>query len=168
MRETERPCRERVCAHYHRFQSQTAASHQKWWLAAVLFSSSFGSSPSCTLCFAEALIVHDLTLSQEADHIRHIRIIAQTQDIIIRLARLLLGRHILGEVSDHVPRHADCRRRPRSAGCKLREHACRVVNEVRVVAGTLDLLRRHAACKLVEDRTDHLQVPQLFRTCRCG
>ena len=39
---------------------------------------------------AEALIVDDLSFAQEADDVVHIRVVAQTEDIVIGDARLLL------------------------------------------------------------------------------
>ena len=45
--------------------------------------------PSCTLCFAKALEVDDLPLPQEADDVVHVRIIAETQDVIVCDAGLL-------------------------------------------------------------------------------
>lgn len=39
---------------------------------------------------AEALVVHDLALTQKPDHIRHIRVVAKPQNVVIGLARLLL------------------------------------------------------------------------------
>ena len=42
------------------------------------------------VCFAEALEVHDLPLAQEFDGIVDVRIIAQTKDIIVSDAGLLL------------------------------------------------------------------------------
>ena len=39
---------------------------------------------------AEALEMYDLALAQEADHVVHVRIVAQPQDVVIRYTRLLL------------------------------------------------------------------------------
>lgn len=53
-------------------------------------SSSFHSVSSCTLCFAEALEVHDLTRTQELDDIADVRIIGKAENVVVGHARLLL------------------------------------------------------------------------------
>ena len=42
------------------------------------------------VCFAKALEVHDLPLTQEPDCVVHIRVIAETQDVVIGESGLLL------------------------------------------------------------------------------
>ena len=53
-------------------------------------SSSFHLVPSCTLRFAEALEVHDLTRTQELDDIADVRIIGKAENVVVGHARLLL------------------------------------------------------------------------------
>ena len=48
--------------------------------------------------FAETLKMHHLAGAQEFYHLIHIRIVRKAQDIIIRCARLLFSRQILGEI----------------------------------------------------------------------
>ena len=57
------------------------------------------------VCFAEPLEVDDLPLTQESDGIADIRVIAQTQDVVVGYAGLLLRRQVLSEISDHIPSH---------------------------------------------------------------
>ena len=81
---------------------------------------------------------------------------------MLSLHNRTIGRHILRQIGDHIAGHADRRRRPRRAGCKLRKDARRVIDEVRIIAGLFDLLRRHAARELVDDRSDHLEMTKFF------
>ena len=53
-------------------------------------SSSFHPVSSCTLCFAEALEVHDLARTQELDDVVDVGIVGKAQDVIVGHARLLL------------------------------------------------------------------------------
>ena len=46
--------------------------------------------PSCTFRLAEALVVNDLPLPQEADGVLYIRIIRQTQYVVVGGAGFLL------------------------------------------------------------------------------
>ena len=71
----------------------------------------------------------DLTLAQEADHVVHIRIVAQAQDVVIRYARLLLGGHILDQICHRVAGDRHCRGGPRRAGRGLRIDARGMVDK---------------------------------------
>ena len=54
------------------------------------------------VCFAEALEVDDFPLAQELNHIVHIRIVTQPQNIVIGYAGLLLSRQIFRQVCDEI------------------------------------------------------------------
>lgn len=125
-------------------------------------SSSFHSVSSCTLCFTEALEVHDLARTQEFDDITHVRIVGKAQNVVIRHARLLFRSQVLCEVRDGVARDLHGARRPRVTRGELWENARRVVDKVRLEPSLLDLLLGQIARKLVNDRADHLEMPQLL------
>ena len=61
-------------------------------------SSSFHSVSSCTLCFAEALEVHDFALAKEFDRFAYIGIIHQAQNIVVGGSGFLLGGEVLGRL----------------------------------------------------------------------
>ena len=42
--------------------------------------------------FAEALVMHHLPLAQEPDDVRHVRVVGQLQDVVVRDAGFLFGR----------------------------------------------------------------------------
>ena len=130
-------------------------------------SSSFHLVPSCTLCFTEALEVHDLARTQEFDDITHVRIVGKAQNVVIRHARLLFRSQVLCEVRDGVARDLHGARRPRVTRGELWENARRVVDKVRLEPSLLDLLLGQIARKLVNDRADHLEMPQLL-CADCG
>ena len=47
--------------------------------------------------FAESLVMYDLTLSQEADRIAHLRVFDQTEDIVVGRPGFLLSGQVLAE-----------------------------------------------------------------------
>ena len=69
---------------------------------------------------------------------------------------------VLCEVRDGVARDLHGARRPRVTRGELRENARRVVDKVRLEPSLLDLLLGQIARKLVNDRADHLEMPQLL------
>ena len=69
---------------------------------------------------------------------------------------------VLCEVRDGVARDLHGARRPRVTRGELRENARRVVDKVRLEPSLLDLLLGQIARKLVDDRADHLEMPQLL------
>lgn len=129
-------------------------------------SSSFHLVPSCTLRFAEALEVHDLTRTQELDDIADVRIIGKAENVVVGHARLLLCCKVLCQVGDGVARDLHGTGGPRRAGGKLWENAGRVVDKIGGEARLADLLLRQIARELVDDGADHLKMPQLLCTDR--
>ena len=69
---------------------------------------------------------------------------------------------VLCEVRDGVARDLHGARRPRVTRGELRENACRVVDKIGLESSLLDLLLGQIARKLVNDRADHLEMPQLL------
>ena len=67
--------------------------------------------------FTEPLEVHDLSHAQELDGLADIRILHQTQDIVIGSSRLLLCRHILHQIRDNVAGGLELSCRERNAAC---------------------------------------------------
>ena len=111
--------------------------------------------------------MHDLACPQEFDGIVDIRIIGQPQDIVVGHAGLLLGGKVFGEVGDGVARDLHGGGRPRIAGRKLREYACRMIDKVGIEASFLDLVDREVPRELMDNGADHLKVSQ-FLCADCG
>lgn len=55
-----------------------------------------------TDCLGETLIVNNLTFTQESDRVDNIRVIAETQDIIVGSSRFLLCCHILVQIGQNI------------------------------------------------------------------
>ena len=106
--------------------------------------------------------MHDLTRPQEFNGIVDVRIIGQPQDIVVGHAGLLLGGKVFGEVGDGVARDLHGGGRPRIAGRKLREYACRMIDKVGIEAGFLDLVDREVPRELMDNGADHLKVSQFL------
>lgn len=116
------------------------------------------------VCFAEPLEVDDFPLPQKADHIIHIRIVGQTENVVVGEAGFLLRRQILGQICDDVPGDLHSGGRPGIAGGKLRVYAGGVIHKIRVKAGGLDLAVAEVPGELVHQGADHLQMAQLLST----
>ena len=111
---------------------------------------------------AEALIVDYLALAEITYDVVYIRVVAETQDIVIGQSSFLFGGHVLVEVGNDVSGHGHSRRAPRRARSKLRIYTGRVVYKIGIKARLFDFVRRHAAGELVNDSAYHLKVPELF------
>ena len=118
---------------------------------------------------AKALIMDDLTLTQEADHIVHIRVIRQAQDIVIGLTGLLLGGQVLSQVGNNIAGRRDGSSASGEAGSGGGVDAGGVVHKVGGEIGVgLYLFIGQIAGQLVHDSGNHLKVRQLLGTCRGG
>ena len=82
---------------------------------------------------------------------------------MLHLCSCTIRSQVLCEVRDGVARDLHGARRPRVTRGELRENARRVVDKVRLEPSLLDLLLGQIARKLVNDRADHLEMPQLLR-----
>lgn len=114
----------------------------------------------------EALIMDYFPLPQELYDVVYVWIVAEPQDVVIGRARLLLCRHVLGKVGDHVALHGHGCGVPREARSGSRIDARRVINEIRIKPGLSDLVDAHGARELMDYRADHLKMPQLLRAQR--
>lgn len=114
----------------------------------------------------EALIMDYFPLPQELYDVVYVWIVAEPQDVVIGRARLLLCRHVLGKVGDHVALHGHGCGVPRKARSRRWVYARRVVYEIRIKPGLSDLVDAHGARELMDYRADHLKMPQLLRAQR--
>jgi len=113
--------------------------------------------------FPESLKMDDLPLPEELDHIVHIRIIAEPQDIVIGHAGFLLRPHILDQVCHRIPLYLHTESVPGGARCRGRINAHSMVDEIGGKRRFLDLAVLKIPCKLMNDRTDHFQMAQFLR-----
>ena len=74
---------------------------------------------------------------------------------------------ILSEVRDGIAGDLHGGGRPGAAGGKLREHTGGVIHKIGVEAGGFDLLLGQIPGQLMDQRADHLQMPQFLRA-DCG
>lgn len=112
----------------------------------------------------EALIMDYFPLPQELYDVVYVWIVAEPQDVVIGRARLLLCRHVLGKVGDHVALHGHGCGVPRKARSRRWVYARRVVYEIRIKPGLSDLADAHRARELVHDGAYHLEVAELIGT----
>lgn len=116
-------------------------------------------------CFTEPLEVYDFPRPQEADRVRDIRgIDGKAQDIVIRCSCFLFCSHIFRKVGDRIADRLEhvcgkCR-----AGCCLRPQSERVIDVIVLETACFQLFHGHVSRELVDDRCDHLEMPELFGT----
>ena len=79
-----------------------------------------------------------------------------------RISKCRLRSQILGQVGDGVALDLHAGGGPGEAGGRGGVDARRVVHEVGGEGGVLDLAVRHFPGQLVDDGSDHLQMPQLL------
>lgn len=115
------------------------------------------------VCFAESLEVYDLPRAEEPDDIIYVRVVTETEDIVIGDAGLLLCCQILCQVSDGIAGGLHCGGAPGGAGCGNGVHAGSVVHKVGIKTGSFDLLVAEVPGQLMDNGAHHLQMPQLLR-----
>ena len=106
--------------------------------------------------FAKTLIMHNLPLSQEADRVENIRVIAHADDVIIGGAGFLFRSHVFGQVCDGITLRSKAKRVKREACRRLRVDPRGMIDEVGLEPRFFNLLHRHIAGQLMHDGGDHL------------
>ena len=104
----------------------------------------------------------NLTLPEELDHIIHIRIVRQTQDIIVGHSGLLLRSKVLTQIRQGVTLDLHGRGRPGETGGGCRVDPCRVIHKIRSKSGIPDLTVAEIPGQLMDDGADHLQMAQFL------
>ena len=108
--------------------------------------------------------MHDFPFPQETDYIADIRVVGQAENIIIGEPGFLLRSHILRQIGDNIARNLRGGGGPGIAGGKLGEDAGGVVYKIRVESSRFNLLLIQVARKLMDQRSNHLQMPQFLCT----
>ena len=103
---------------------------------------------------AKALEMYDLTLAQKADRIENIRVIDQTQDIVVGHAGLLFCCQILHQIADDIAGGLQRRCRERNAAGCLRIDTGGVVDKVGIQTALLDLIDGQIAGQLIQNGAD--------------
>lgn len=106
--------------------------------------------------FAEALIVHDFALTQEADRVEDIRVVAKTDDVVVGRAGFLLGSHVFRQVGNGIALRSKAEGVEREACRSLRVNAGGMVYKICLKTRLLNLFKRHVAGKLMNDGRNHL------------
>ena len=112
--------------------------------------------------FAEALEVDDFALPQETDRRDDIGVIHQLENVVVGRARLLLRRHVFGQIGDRVTLGSDCQGAEGRSPRRLRVNSRGEIHKVRVKALRFDLFRGQIARQLIHDRADHFKVRQFL------
>lgn len=117
--------------------------------------------------FAEALEVDNLPFPEEPDHVVHIRVVGQPQNVVVGEPGLLFGGQVLSQVGDNVAGGLDRACGPGEAGGGGWVDAGGVVHKVGGERGVVPyLLVGEVPSQLVDNGRHHLHVPQLLSTCR--
>ncbi len=108
--------------------------------------------------------MHDLAFTEETDGIDHIRIIGKAEDIVISRSRFLFGSHILMKIGDGIALGLEIRCRKGHACRRIRIDRRSVINKILVKAALFDLLNGEVLRELADDRRDHFEMGEFFRT----
>lgn len=114
---------------------------------------------------AEALEMDHFSFAQEPDHVVHVRIVAETENVVVGFACLLFCCHVFTQVSDHITRGLNGCSAPRETGCGGGIYAGGVVYKISGKIGVgFDLLFGQVARQLMHNGCDHLHVAQFLCT----
>ncbi len=106
--------------------------------------------------------MHDLPLTQELDGLANVGVVAQTQDVVVGDACLLLGGKVLVEVGDDIALDAYIFHIERHTRGGDGVDAGGVIDKIGGKGRGSDLLLREIGGELVENGGDHLKVSELF------
>ena len=112
----------------------------------------------------EPLEVYDLPLPKELDDVIDVRIIAESENVVIGCTGLLLRSQVLGQVCDGVALDGDTGGGPGEAGGGGGVDTCCMVHEIGRKGGVLDLGVGQLPGELVDDSPNHFQVPEFLST----
>ena len=118
----------------------------------------------CTIRFAEALVMDYLALSEEADRVADVRVVGETEDIVVGCAGFLLCGEVFVKVGYDVALRLEIGRGERSSRGGDRVDAGRMVNEVITEAAGFYLVDGESLCELIKYSRYHLNVRELLCT----
>lgn len=117
--------------------------------------------------FAEPLEVNDLPFPQEFDDIVDIRIVAESQNVVVSDPGFLFGSQILSQICHRITLDLHGRSGIGETCGSGREDPDGVIHKVLLQRRAFDILFLQISCQLMNDRTDHFQMPQFLCTnCR--
>ena len=116
--------------------------------------------------FAEPLEVDNLPFPQELDGVPHIRVVGETENVVVGHSGLLFCAQVLVQICNGVP----CDGKGvgiegGSGGCRG-IHSSGVIHKVVVKSGGFDLFWRHIAGELIHNGAHHFQMPQFLGAYR--
>ena len=107
---------------------------------------------------AEALVVHDLPLAQEAQGSEHVGVVRQADQVLIGGARLLLRGHVLAQVRDRIALGLELTGVKRNPSRRLWPDPYSMIHIIIRKSLFLNLLYRQIAGKLMNNCTNHLNM----------
>ena len=112
---------------------------------------------------AEALVVGDLTLSQEFERLEHVGIVDQTNEVVVGRTRFLLGSEVFVQIGDGVALGLEHRCIIRLTRCRHGIDTGGVIDEIRSNTAALNLFLGHIFRQLIDDGGHHFQVGKFLR-----
>ena len=107
---------------------------------------------------AKALVMDNFPLPQKADNVVYVRVIAETQNVVVGGSGLLFCSHIFRKVCNDVDLYGHAGGAPGEAGGGGGVDSGGAVHEVGIEAGGLDLVLRQVSGQLVDDSSNHFQM----------
>ncbi len=116
--------------------------------------------------FSEALVVDDLAGTQELDGFADIRLLNQTQDIVVGGTGFLLRSHIFVQIGDDIPLYLELTGIEGHAARRLGPDTDGMIHVVIGETAFFDLLHGKVTGQLVNDGGDYLEMPEFFGSQR--
>ena len=110
--------------------------------------------------------MNHLSLPQEFNDIIHIRIIRKAQDVVISFPGFLFGGKVFTQIRNRITGYLDAGCGPGISGGSGRLDTGSMIHKIRSKGRVFDLLFIQIAGQLMDQGTNHLQVPQFFGTDR--
>ena len=151
MRRLRKLCRRRIFSH---IQSRIHCID-------VLLIEAF---PQQLQSFSKSLEMYHLSLAQEFDDFIYVRIITEPKNVIICCPGFLLRCQILRQIRDGITLDRHGCRRPWEPRCRSRIDSRGVVDKIWCEIAVFYLRIGQFTSELVNNRTDHFQMTQLFCT----
>ena len=109
--------------------------------------------------------MHDFTSSQESDRICNFRNVTYyTKDVVISCTCFLFCGKIFKQIRDRISFALEFTGIEWNSSGSLRPHTNRMINIVRSETTLFDFLHGQSSGKLMNDRGNHFQMRQFFRT----
>lgn len=106
----------------------------------------------------------DFPFPQELDHVIHIGIVTETENVVVGDSGLLLSRKVFRQICHGIALDLHGSGVPGETGGGCGVNPCGMIDKIGSESTVLNLRIGKISCQLVYNGADHFQMPQLFCT----